>query len=216
MPPSIVDDIFGNAVGDALFILGDIVLGYVEVPESFNYGGEQLQDVMQLPGGQRIVNVLGRSDHDITFSGMFWGSTANERARALDYLRGNGDEIEFIFGEFVYLVVIKSYSPNFEKFYQVPYTITLTVVKDLTLPVPFAEGNSYNTAVNDDLQYILGLAGQTGSNELVSAINSLSSSISSAGNLGAASQDQLNSIIGNIQNSQSINNGLIANNGVNQ
>ena len=129
-------DVFGNAVGDSILILGNVVLNYVEIPDKFNFGGEQLIKVHQLLGGARVIDALGRSDADITFSGMFFGTNAAERARAVDYLRTQGNAIEFIFGEFIYLVIIKSYSPVFERYYQVPYSITLTVINNLTLPVP--------------------------------------------------------------------------------
>lgn len=215
MAKSVIDEIFGNSVGDSLFILGDVVLGYTEIPNNFTFGGEQLQEVLQLPGGARIVNVLGRSDAEITFSGLFWGENATERARALDFLRVQGEEIEFVFGEFIYLVVIKEYKPILEKFYQVPYNITLTVVKDLTLPVPFPAGNSYNSAVNKDIQNILNLLDGVNSDILSASINNLVNSINDAGNLSTASQEALFKIKENIGISQGICNSLISNNELN-
>jgi hypothetical protein len=65
------------------------------------------------------------------------------------------------------------------------------------------------------LQYILSLLGAAGSAALDASVLTLANSISAAGNLGAASQNVLNGITDNITASQTINNGLINNNGVN-
>jgi hypothetical protein len=209
---SIVDKVFGNGVGDSIFVLGGIELGFMEVPDTFNFGGEQLQTVHQLVGGARIIDVLGQSDHDITFNGFFWGELAAERARYLDDMRCAGQEIEFIFGEFVYLVVIVSYSAQFERYYQVPYTITLRVVKNYTLPVPFAAPDSYNDAVDTDYNTAVSNTALVGDAVLTAAIDALGVAINNGGNLASATPAQLNNITTNITSSQMRVAALIAQN----
>ncbi len=203
-------DIFGNAVGDSILILGDIVFDYVEIPDDFNFGGQQLLKVHQLIGGARTIDALGRSDDDIVFAGLFFGKNAAERARAVDYMRVAGKEVELIFGEFIYLVVIKTFEPIFERYYQVKYKVTLTVVNNLTLPVPVPLPNNYNSAVDNDLQIIGDLLGAANSTALTAAVANLNASVAAGGNLATATPDQLNAINDNIVNCQTINNQLIS------
>lgn len=205
---SITSKIFKAADGDALLILGDIVFGYIEIPDHFNFGGDQMLSVQQLVGGRRVVNSLGPTEHDISWSGMFFGGTATERALALDYLRKKGDIITFNFGTFLYDVIIKSYSAKFERFYQIPYSITLQVVKNNSLPVPVAVPAGYNDAVNTDAQFAVSLGAIINQTDLTSAITSMTNSIANAGKLDAATPDQLNLIRSAIQNAQAINDEL--------
>ena len=203
-------DVFGNAVGDSLLILGDIVFDYVEIPDDFNFGGQQLLKVHQLIGGARTVDALGRSDDDIVFGGLFFGKNAAERARAVDYMRVAGKEVELIFGEFIYLVVIKAFEPIFERYYQVKYKVTLTVINNLTLPVPVPLPNNYNSAVDNDLQIIGDLLGAANSTALTAGVANLNASVLAGGNLATATPEQLNAINDNIANCQAINNQLIS------
>lgn len=211
---SIINQLYNIGDGDAALILGDIEFGHMEVPDSMNFGGDQLMTVHQLVGGKRIINTLGKSESDISWSGFFFGESAFERARSVDFLRVEGQEIELVFGEFLYLVVIKSFSAQLERFYQLPYTITLTVVDNLTAPAPFPVADGYNDAVNADLELITDSLLAAGSAALSSAVSDLSSAISSAGVLSSATPDQLNNITNNITNCQNITNSLINSSGL--
>lgn len=212
---SIVNSIFNTPEGDAALILGDIEFGHMEVPDYLNFGGDQLFSLHQLVGGKRVINALGRSDTDITWNGFFFGDTAFERARALDFLRTAGEKIELAFGELLYLVIIKSYSAQLERFYQIPYSITCTVIENLTIPVPFAVPDSYNDAVNVDMKNVSNFSEIVSNAALSSAVAALQASINAGGDLSSASPDQVNNIINKINNTQSINNGLINANGLN-
>lgn len=199
-----INSIYNASSGDANVYLGDIELGYFEVPEYFDFGGQQMVAVHQMLGGSRSIDSLGGSEMNKTFSGAFLGETASERARAVDFMRNLGVPVEFICGEFIYLVIITSFVARYERSYQIPYTITLTVVKNLTLPEPFPEPNGYNNAVSSDANYVNSLSPNLNNNHLNEAVNNLNESISNAGNLSKASNDQLNNIKNSIQNCLSI------------
>lgn len=201
---NIVDTAFGIGSGDAALILGDIEFGHMEVPDFMNFGGDQLMSVHTLVGGKRIINTLGRADADITWSGFFFGEFASERARAVDFLRSLGTQVELFFGEFLYLVVIKSFNAQLERVYQIPYSITLTVVQNLSIPVPFPVPNGYNDAVNNDMSYSQSHVGATGSPSLQTALNDTQTAINNAGNLTTSTPDQINAILDNIYASQVI------------
>jgi hypothetical protein len=205
---SFFENPFGGG-GDAFMLLGDILFSHFEIPEAFNFGGNQMLVTHQLVGGGRVVDAMGRADSDISWSGMFLGEEAELRARALDFLRVQGQQIEFIFGGFIYLVVISSFTPVLNTTYKIPYSITLKVIENLTLPIPIAPPAGYNEAVNDDMQYILNLVGIVDNQALTDAINDLSSSIKASGNLGDATDNQLNLIRDNIATSSAINDSII-------
>jgi hypothetical protein len=206
---NIVDSALGNSSGNVELILGDVVFGHMEVPPGINFGGEQMLVVNQQVGGKRDVNALGRSEHDISWNGTFLYKFAEERSRALDYMRTQGLTVELIWGQFVYSCIVKSYRPIYKEYYYIPYRITVTIIENLTIPVPIALPNSYNDSVNGDFAYGASLIGEIGNAALAGAFGNLGSSISDAGNLGSATPGQLNNIVSHINNCQSINNSII-------
>lgn len=114
-----------------------VILQLFEVPTEINFGGEQMLKVHQLVGGARIVDAMGRNDADITWEGMFTGPDALIRARYFDGKRTSGEVLTFNYFGFRYKVIIKSFNARVQLFYRIPYSITLQVVEDLTLPIPF-------------------------------------------------------------------------------
>ena len=205
-----IDQAFGTPTGDATLILGDIVFQHMEVPEFINFGGSQMLSIHQLVGGGRVINALGRSDTDISWGGFFFGERAFERARAVDFLRTNGVKVELIFGELIYFGIIKSFNAHLERFYQVPYTITFTVIENLSIPVPVPLPSGYNDAVNADYGAVQNDAPIINNSELNGAVSSLGASINAAGNLNNANAMQLADISEQIQNTQAINDSIIA------
>jgi len=206
---NIVDKAFGTPTGDAALILGDVIFGHMEVPDSLNFGGSQMLSMHQLVGGARVINALGRSDEDISWNGFFFGEAAFERARALDFIRTHGVKIELVFGELIYFGIIKSFHADLQRVYQIPYSIIFTIIENLSIPVPFPTPNGYNDAVNDDMTSVSANTPTVDNPQLTSAVGSLQQSIKDAGNLASATQQQLINITNNIQACQTINNNII-------
>ncbi len=120
-------------------ILGDVIFEDMEIPESVNFGGAQSLSIKQLVGGERIIDVMGRIDDDISWSGMFYGPEALARAQYLDFVRVQGQQLQFTYSLQNYIVVVRSFSAQFERPYQIPFTISLAVVQNLNIPlIPFA------------------------------------------------------------------------------
>src|ERR1700692_3272344 len=124
-------------MADLILLLGDVIFQEHEIPPRINFGGVQALGTHQLVGGGRIVDSMGSVDDDISFSGLFFsnanaGLDALPRAKELNALRKAGDELEFIYYDMVYLVKILDFKANFERFYQIPYSITLRVIQDLS------------------------------------------------------------------------------------
>lgn len=208
-----ISQIFNDAAGDANLILGNIQFGHLEVPENFNFGTSQITYTHQLVGGARIIDSIGQSPHNIGWSGMFFGENASDRARYLDYLAAQGSQVQLSFGEFNYTVIVQSFSGQFERFYQVPYTINLLVVQNLSLPVSTVLPNGYNNALENDLINLLNQAGFVNDAALTNSLLSISNSIDAAGDLASATSQQINDIQANIGNSQAIVQQLISANG---
>lgn len=128
---------FVTGVGSLLFgggnqpvSLGDFVFQGWEVPESITWGGSQMLSVHKLPGGDRVIDAMGRDDDDIAWSGIFLSADASDRADELDQLRVAGEELELIFAGRNYSVVVSHFKADQRKVNHVPYTISCTVLTD--------------------------------------------------------------------------------------
>jgi hypothetical protein len=115
---------------DTVVRLGELVFESTEVPMKMPFGGEQKLAAQELIGGERIVDAMGHVEDDITWSGRFRGANARARSRLLDEMRIAGGEHTLTWDEFSYRVAIKKVSCEYERFYEIPYTITVLVVKN--------------------------------------------------------------------------------------
>jgi hypothetical protein len=119
-------------MSNTTLILGPVVLDDFEVIAGIGFGGAQRLAVHQLPGGVRVIDSLGRDDADITFSGIFSGTNATWRARAVDQLRAAGLPLPLIWDVFFYTVIIRDFSADYFNGNWVPYRLTCTVLRDET------------------------------------------------------------------------------------
>lgn len=110
--------------------LGTFTFAGYEIPEMIAVRGKQKVTTHELVGGARVVDVLGSVNDPIGWKGRFQGPLAQERARDLDILRLSGDSIELAFGAWAFDVVITSLQLDFERFYQIPYTIECLVLEN--------------------------------------------------------------------------------------
>src|SRR6185312_9060002 len=111
-------------------ILGPVVFDAFEVPEVIPWGGSQSIAIHKLPGGERIIDAMGRDDAPLSWSGIFLGPQAISRARLLDALRIAGDVLTLTWGGLSYQVVIREFRPDYKKFSHLPYRITCEVLVD--------------------------------------------------------------------------------------
>jgi hypothetical protein len=111
-------------------LLGPIAFHDFEVPASIHIGGAQRLAIHHLPGGARVIDVLGRDDADISFSGIFSGADATLRARSVDEMRVLGLPLPLTWDVFSYSVIIKQFEADYRSGWWIPYRITCTVVYD--------------------------------------------------------------------------------------
>ena len=115
---------------DVALVLGPIVFADFEVSSGIGFGGRQRLAVHQLPGGERVVDALGRDDAEIVISGIFSGHDATLRARALDELRSTAVTLPLTWDVFFYSVVIRELHADYRNAFWIPYRLTCTVLRD--------------------------------------------------------------------------------------
>lgn len=180
--------------------LGEVTFANNEVPESINFGGDQSLSVKQLIGGKRVVDAMGRIDDDITWSGLFFGSTATFRARFLDGMRVLANPLPLTWSQFNYRVVIKSFRAQFERTYQIPYTITVTVIEDLDKPLTQLLPVGYNDAILNQLQEAEDIAFFIANPSISGSLAILSTALNNVSNFNILNDAELqvfNSLISN-------------------
>ena len=110
--------------------LGPVVFQAQEVPERIDIGGAQSLTVHKLPGGQRVIDAMGRDDTALSWSGIMLGPGAEQRLLLLDSLRVSGQQITLAFGTMSYAVVVANFTGTYRRTNQAEYSISCEVVQD--------------------------------------------------------------------------------------
>jgi hypothetical protein len=119
--------------------LGDLIFSATGVPEKIPGGGTQMRAVHQLVDGTRIVDSMGPYDQDLAWQGLLFndaatGVVAADQAQYLDYLRKQGNPVALSWDVYQYTVLVSEFVWDFERRFQISYSIKCTVVADLTAP----------------------------------------------------------------------------------
>lgn len=137
-------------MSDLTLTLGDITFTGFEVPQRIPFGGDQMLVTHKLVGGQRTVDAMGPDEAPIEWSGWIIGQNAVARAQSIDAMRISGIPQRLTWNGFDYQVVVRSFKPVFERFYQIPYSIVLEVIANNTQPVTTSATPPIDEAVSDD------------------------------------------------------------------
>jgi hypothetical protein len=155
--------------------LGGLVFQDFEIPENINFGGAHHLVLRKLPGGSRVIDSMGPDDDDIRWTGRFRGSSAEQRAALLDYMRRQGQQILLSWGIHRYQVVIRDFKPDFRQSYEIPYSISCAVVIDEVQALA-AAAVGFVEAMAADLISATGLSNQIG----IPAINTAVTGVAAA------------------------------------
>lgn len=180
---------------DTIVQIGDFEFTRFEVPEHIPFGGEQRLVVHKKVGGKRSIQAMGFDPKPIEFSGLFFGETALERALYLKTLAESGQTVQVFWSELYYLAVIKSFEADFERFYQLPYRISLEVLEDLTTAVNEIADANVDDMINDDNQAADDLADEVDDDELSSLMSTLDDAIAAVSDFAKAAQSTINSVL---------------------
>lgn len=187
--------------------LGDFTFKNFELPASLPFGGSQSTSVKKLPGGKRIIDVMGRDDVDISWSGMFKGINSHERAKYLDFLRNQGKPLIFTYSSFRYNVIIKTFLSEFKETY-INYNITLEVIEDLTQPIKIVFPVAFDQAIDDALTEAADIVFFLKNPGLTSAMALLQIGISEIGYFISIDKLQINTILSQVTNVESAVSGI--------
>ncbi|AZG14930.1 hypothetical protein [Cupriavidus pauculus] len=182
-------------MADLVLFLGDFEFKKEEVPERIAIGGEQRLVTRELVGGLKQVHAMGASADPIEWRGWFRGPDALERGRYLDTLRVQGNQLTLVWSEFVYTVLIRRFAADFERYYQLPYTIVLEVVEDLSQPVRSQSAQSIDSLISGDMLSAGGLVESLGMPSITSLYADVQSAIGTVSSFANAAQSTLNSVL---------------------
>ena len=141
--------------------LGSISFDQFEVTSAVQFGGSQRLAVHRLAGGGRVVDILGRDEGEISFSGFFAGLEATSRARQLDFLRASGTTLPLSWDVFYYSVVIRDLSADYTNAFWIPFRVRCTVIRDEAAPVSQYSPSAITT-IEADAASAVSLAVQAG------------------------------------------------------
>ncbi len=195
-------------MSNVVLTLGGVAFQDMEIPEKIMFGGKQRIVVQNLIGGGRTVEVLGIDDGNISFSGIFSGSDAAERAQTLDAVRALGVSLPLIWNSFFYTVIIENLSIEYCKINWIPFSITCVVVNDpltnlTTAVAPVA------SLIASDLTIATALSGQAGvsleglSATSIAGFTALQGTLNSAINSGGALLNSANASLNLTTNASS-------------
>jgi len=181
---------------DTILKLGDFEFSGLEIPEKIEFGGAQQLAVHRLIGGKRIIDAMGEDDAPLQWIGLFQGATAHQRARYLDTLRVKGGPLQLTWAEFKYMVVIKEFRAEYQRFYQIPYSITCEVADDQTMEMNWVFDPPIDQAIADDMAAANGYGAAIGDGPLSTLLGTLDSAISAVSSFANAAQSKINSVAG--------------------
>lgn len=166
-----------------------------ERPESIPMGGEQQLVVHRMVGGLKKVDAMGANPAPLEWSGWFVGANGLTRALYLDGLRKAGTPVEVRFSELYYSAVIRTFTPDYQMEYRIPYRISLEVVKDLTSPVSAIALPSIDQLIFDDIADCQALVDSIGSPGLSSAFSTFTTAVSKVTSFVNAAKSTVKSVL---------------------
>ncbi|MDE2103835.1 MAG: hypothetical protein KGL39_41745 [Patescibacteria group bacterium] len=175
--------------------LGDFVFADAEIPGTITGGGTQSLTVHRLVGGTKIVDAMGRDDHDLSWGGFLYGQDALARCQQLDYLRVSGQQIALTFGGLSYLVAVKSFEYDYRYQYDIPYRISCEVVQDQTKPITSNATPAIDDQMASDLSATQTYVGDVGDPTLSSLTATLTASMGGVATFSFATASTVSSVL---------------------
>lgn len=143
-----------------MLTLGNLDFANFEIPSFVQFGGSQRVAVHDLLGGGRLIDTMGRDDAVLTWSGVFSGRDAGDRARTLDAMRVEGQDLQLTWDAFAYVVVLTNAEFQFRNPWWITYRVRCTVLFD-TAHSPNEVSTTVGDAILSDLNAVPSVAGVT-------------------------------------------------------
>jgi len=164
-------------------ILGTVSLTGMEVPDMMRVGGQQRLAIHNLPGGEKLIDVVGNDDARLELSGRFVGSSALERAQAVEAIRNQGRPVIFSVAGLSWRVFVFDYAYDYSaKGAVIGYRLTLERQEK--------PGNR-GIATSKSLSGLVG-------DDIGNAISGLTTAVSNVATTAADATGQLQTVIGQV------------------
>ena len=186
-----------------ILTLGGVIFQDFEIPESIKVSVKQKLDVKKFLGGSRVVDALGRDDDSIPWSGRFRGSTSEARCQQLKGMAVAGQAVPLTWSTFNYLVIVDEFEFDYQSPLEIPYRISVTVVKDNTLP-PASILQTIDEIFGTDLASAVNLGAAANVAGVTTSLNQLQTTASTIQTLTGSNSAVLTQINQNIVSAQSV------------
>lgn len=141
--------------------LGSFKFNSFEIPSEITLGGSQQNTTHKLPGGFRVIDVMGSDPHDIEWKGIMLSSNATTRAAALNKLCADGKVVKLTFGKVSKTVLVTDVKLTYRKAHHIEYSIVCrpapAPVSDSPVKGPGGWLDSIKSAVADVQNTIQGI-----------------------------------------------------------
>ena len=133
-------------MSESLLKLGTFSFEGLESPERIMVTSKQRIAIHHLGSGFSVADCLGEDCGSVTFRGIFTGSRAESRIRALEYLKLQGNSLPLIWRSKTLTVIIQDLELNYSSDRWVPYKLCCIVISQ---NVPKKISGSPDTRVSD-------------------------------------------------------------------
>lgn len=176
-------------------VLGDFEFLDFEVPERLALPGRQKIVLHQMVGGKRVIDVLGVEYDPLTWSGVFTGSQAGDRVKALECMRDAGKELTLTLDDYSFSVVITSFVPVYEFIYRRSYTIEVAIVACNASPLRVdALTGALQGLLDSDIGQALGLSDVIDVSTVTAAVTTVQSAVKQVTDFAHATVEQVQSV----------------------
>lgn len=153
---------------------GSITFEGVELPQALNWGSQQHIAAHDFVGGGRQVQALGGQPDPLTWSGIFFGLNAADRAKYLDTQAIEGNPVVLTWDTFSYVCVVRSFQASYLAPWHVRYSITLEAAVNANGSQPTAPRESLLTLINQGVQQSSCLGSLIGDSTLTTLLGNIS------------------------------------------
>lgn len=145
-------------MSDDVLTLGGIAFDDFSTPHLMGAGGRQQMVIHKLPGGGRVVDLLGPDESDIPWSGEFFSDDAYDKVLALDAMRMSGQVVPLTFAGQFRSVVIEHFEYRIKRLPTwIEYRINCVVDVNPAMGAVGVATGSIDSLILSDLSMAMGL-----------------------------------------------------------
>jgi hypothetical protein len=178
-----------SAIPSDTLTIGGVAFLSEEHPSELEFPLAQVLAVHVNVGGSRVLQELGPNPEDVTWTGLLFAGNVSDRLAALKAMQVAAQPVTLSYLDQSYSVLIRKFTPKYLHRYRAQYSITVSVVADLSGQYSNTPPSSIDNQVNgisDQAQaLLLQLAAQDEANTLAVqlAFDVLFAAIESGGSL---------------------------------